>query len=154
MQSEAKTVRQYLDSLPADRRHAIGTIRDTIVANLPRGYKEVMNWGMITYQVPLSVCPDTYNGQPLMYAALASQKNYMAVYLTAVYMDDALRRGFEAAYKASGKRMDMGKSCVRFRRLEDIPIDLVASSIRSMPMAEFADRVGGAHSARQTRKAR
>ena len=78
-----------------------------------------MNWGMISYEVPLSTCPDTYNGQPLMYAALASQKRHMAVYLTGIYLDEAEREAFEEAYRATGKRFDVGRSCVRFRSLED-----------------------------------
>ncbi|MGI9584813.1 MAG: DUF1801 domain-containing protein, partial [Acidimicrobiia bacterium] len=82
MRSDATSVDQYLAELPDDRRAAIETVRDTILANLPDGYEEAMNWGMITYQVPLATYPDTYNGKPLMYAALASQKHHMAVYLT------------------------------------------------------------------------
>jgi hypothetical protein len=154
MQSEAKTVAEYLRSLPADRRAALTKVRKAILARLPKGYREVMNWGMITYEVPLSVCPETYNGQPLMYAALASQKNHMAVYLTAVYMDDRMRREFEATYRATGKRMDMGKSCVRFRKLEDLPLEVVGDAIALMPVEEFVDRVGKAQSARSARKPR
>ena len=83
MRSEAKTVDGYLAELPRDRREAISAVWRVIVENLPDGYEEAMNWGMITYQVPLSTYPETYNKQPLMYAALASQKNHMAVYLSA-----------------------------------------------------------------------
>jgi len=154
MQSDATTVGAYLKSLPPDRRAAISAVRKAILSGLPRGYEETMNWGMITYQVPLSICPDTYNGQPLMYAALASQKNHMAVYLMGVYMDPALRRAFESAYRASGKRMDMGKSCVRFRKLESLPLDLISTSIAAIPMKEFVDRVGQIQSARPARKPR
>jgi len=99
-----------------------------------------MNWGMITYQVPLSVHPDTYNKQPLMYAALASQKNHMALYLTSIYMDPAAQAAFEQEYRASGKRYDVGKSCVRFRRIGDLPLDLIGRTIGSMTMQEFIDR--------------
>ena len=106
MRSDASTVEEYLAELPDDRREAIKTVRQIILDNLPEGYEEAMNWGMITYQVPLERHPDTYNGKPLMYAALASQKNHMAVYLTPVYMDDEARREFEAAYRATGKRYD------------------------------------------------
>ena len=86
MYSEARTVDEYLAALPADRREDISKVRDVILASLPEGYAEVMNWGMIAYQVPLEVYPDTYNGKPLMYAALASQKQYMALYLMSIYM--------------------------------------------------------------------
>ena len=154
MQSDATSVGAYLKSLPPDRRAAISAVRKAILSRLPRGYEETMNWGMIVYQVPLSVCPDTYNGQPLMYAALASQKNHMAVYLTSVYMDPARRREFESTYRASGKRMDMGKSCVRFRKLENLPLDLITDSIAAIPMKEFVDRVGQLYSARPARKSR
>ena len=154
MQSDAKSVAEYLSSLTEERRAAIEEVRRAILSRLPRGYEEAMNWGMITYQVPLSVCPDTYNGQPLMYAALASQKNHMAVYLTSVYMDERSRRDFEAKYRATGKRMDMGKSCVRFRQLEDLPLELVGDAIAGMSMAEFVDRVNEAFSVRAARKPR
>jgi uncharacterized protein YdhG (YjbR/CyaY superfamily) len=79
MYSDAKTVEKYLEELPEERRDALEAVRRTILEHLPDGYEEVMNWGMITYQVPLDVYPDTYNGKPLMYAALASQKRHMAL---------------------------------------------------------------------------
>jgi uncharacterized protein YdhG (YjbR/CyaY superfamily) len=145
MQSDATTVAQYLAELPDDRRVAIETVRQTILANLPDGYEEAMNWGMITYQVPLAVYPDTYNGQPLAYAALASQKNHMAVYLTGIYAEGATRQQFEAAYRATGKRYDVGKSCVRFRKLDDLPLALIGESIALFGVDEFIARVEKAH---------
>jgi uncharacterized protein YdhG (YjbR/CyaY superfamily) len=141
MESGASTVDQYLSELPADRREAIQAVREVILKNLPEGYEEVMNWGMITYQVPLETYPDTYNGKPLMYAALASQKNYMTLYLIGIYMDDQARREFETAYRATGKRYDVGKSCVRFRKLEDLPLPLIGESIARFGVKEFTDRV-------------
>ena len=140
MQSDATTVEEYLSNLPDDRRVAIEAVRETILANLPAGYEEIMNWGMITYQVPLATCPDTYNGKPLMYAALASQKNHMAVYLTGIYMSDDSREEFEAAYKATGKRFDVGKSCVRFKKLEDLPLELIGDCIASADVETFVAR--------------
>jgi uncharacterized protein YdhG (YjbR/CyaY superfamily) len=137
MRSEATSVDQYIAELPDDRRTALETVRDTIVANLASGFEEAMNWGMITYQVPLETYPDTYNGNPLMYAALASQKNHMSVYLTAVYANDDSRESFLGKYLASGKRLDMGKSCVRFRTLDDLPVDLIGDSIASMDVGTF-----------------
>ncbi len=154
MQSSASTVAQYLSELPADRREAVEAVRQTILDNLPPGYEEVMNWGMITYQVPLETCPDTYNGKPLMYAALASQKNHMAVYLTGIYMDDAARQTFEEAYQATGKRYDVGKSCVRFRKLADLPLALIGESIASLGVEAFIARVEQAQSVRKSRRAR
>ena len=141
MQSNAKTVEEYLDQLPEERRRAIDEVRRTILNNLPEGYEEVMNWGMITYQVPLERYPDTYNGKPLMYAALASQARHMALYLSAIYMDATERERFEKDYKASGKRFDAGKSCVRFRRLEDLPLELIGRSIAAYTVDEFLSRV-------------
>ena len=135
MQSSAPTVNTYLQLLPPDRRAALRAVRTVIRKNLPAGYKETMNWGMITYQVPLRTFPNTYqvplrtfpntyNGRPLMYAALASQKNYMVVYLTGIYTSPAKYEAFKKAYKATGKRWDVGKSCVRFRALDDLPLEL------------------------------
>ena len=149
MQSHATTVDEYLSELPDERREAIGRVRQTILANLPQGYEEAMNWGMITYQVPLKTCPDTYNGEPLMYAALASQTNHMAVYLTGIYMSDEARAKFEAAYKATGKPLDVGKSCVRFKKLEDLPLQLIGESIASEDVDGFVARSKQATSARK-----
>jgi uncharacterized protein YdhG (YjbR/CyaY superfamily) len=152
MRSNASTVDEYLAELPPQRREAIETVREVILGNLPEGYEEVMNWGMITYQVPLEVYPDTYNQKPLMYAALASQKHHMAVYLTAIYMDEQASRAFEASYRATGKRYDVGKSCVRFRKLSDLPLELIAQSIASLPVEEFVERVKEVGSARKTKR--
>jgi hypothetical protein len=154
MQSDAKTVAEYLAGLTDDRRKAIRTLRTLIRKHLPTGYEEAMNWGMITYQVPLKTCPDTYNGQPLMYAALASQKNHMAVYLTGIYSSGAARSEFETAYRATGKRFDVGKSCVRFRRLDDLPLPLIGETIGSMSVPELMALVQGGASVRQTRTLR
>ena len=137
MRSLAATVTEYLSALPADRREAIQAVRKVILKNLPKGYEEAVNWGMITYQVPLKIYPDTYNKQPLMYAALASQKNHMAVYLSGIYGDSTARRKFEAVYRKTGKRMDVGQSCVRFRKLDDLPLELIGESIASMGVQEF-----------------
>lgn len=145
MRSDAATVEAYLAELPADRRAALETVRQTILTNLPAGYEEAMNWGMIVYQVPLSVYPDTYNRQPLAYAALASQKNYMAVYLMAIYADETDRQRFEDAYRATGKKLDIGKSCVRFKKLADLPLELIGETIASIGMEEFVARAKAAH---------
>ena len=140
MKSDAKTVQEYLKEMAPERRQAIEKVRDVILKNLPDGFEEAMNWGMITYQVPLEVYPDTYNKQPLMYAALANQKNHMAVYLTGIYMDEKLNQDFEQKYKETGKRYDVGKSCVRFRKLDDLPLELIGESINAIEMEEFVKR--------------
>ena len=150
--SDARTVTEYLDELEPARRDAISTVREMILRSLPDGYVEEMRWGMISYEVPLSRYPDTYNGQPLMYAALASQKNYMSLYLTNVYGSEELRTWFTEAYRATGKRIDIGKSCVRFRALDDLPLDLVSEAIARTPLEEFLALYDRAQSARKKRR--
>lgn len=102
---------------------------------------------MITYQVPLSIYPETYNGKALMYAALASQKHHMSLYLSGIYISERSRSAFEQAYKATGKRFDAGKSCVRFKKIEDLPLDLIGSSIAALPVRDFIRKVEEARSA-------
>ncbi len=150
MRSSASTAEEYLGELSEERRAAIEAVRQVVLKNLPEGYEEVMNWGMITYQVPLETYPDTYNKKPLMYAALAAQKNHMAIYLTAIYMDEKTSREFETAYRATGKRYDVGKSCVRFKELADLPLELIGKSIASLQVSEFVDRVNDARSVRRS----
>jgi len=140
MKSSAKTVEQYLKQLPADRQKALRAVRHVIRKNLPKGYEEAMGFGMISYQVPLSVVPDTYNGQPLCYAGLASQKNHMALYLMSIYGDKATEKWFRDRFKASGKKLDCGKSCVRFRKLEDLPLDVIGEAVARMPLNEYVRR--------------
>lgn len=152
MQSRASTVEEYLASLPEDRRAQIETVRRVILEHLPTGYEEAMNWGMITYQVPLSVQPDTYNGQPLMYAALASQKNHMSLYLTGVYMDDARRAELARQFVDRGKKLDAGKSCVRFKRVDDLPLDVIGECIAADAIDTFVRRFQNLQSARGAKK--
>ena len=135
--SNASTVGDYLAELPDDRRDAIAEVREAILEHLPDGYVEAMNHGMISYEVPLETYPDTYNGKPLMYAALASQKHHMAVYLTNVYGDPAMMDWFVEAYEASGKKLDMGKSCVRFKTIDQLPVDLIGEAIAKTPLDEY-----------------
>ena len=139
MRSAARTVREYLAELPADRRKAISAVRKVIRENLPDGYDEAMNWGMITYQVPLATYPDTYNGSPLQYAALTSQKRHMAVYLMGMYANAEAGTAFEQAYRATGKRYDAGKACVRFRTLDDLPLELIGQTIASTSVEGYIE---------------
>ncbi|MEW5850506.1 MAG: DUF1801 domain-containing protein [Myxococcota bacterium] len=138
--SAATTVQEYLASLPADRREALESVRRVIRKNLPKGFEEGMQYGMIGYYVPLSRYPQTYNGQPLGIAALASQKGYMSLYLMGVYGDPATQKWFEAAYRKSGKQLDMGKSCVRFKRVEDLALDVVGQVISRVGVDDFIAR--------------
>lgn len=136
--SRATTVADYLASLPADRREPIGAVRDVILRNLPTGYEEGMQYGlMIGYYVPLSRYPDTYNGQPLGIAGIASRKGYMTLHLMSVYGDPAIRAWFEDAFRRSGKKLDMGKSCVRFKKLDDLPLDLVGQAIARVSVDDY-----------------
>lgn len=140
MRSDAATVEAYLEELPPERREMVSAVRDVIQRHLPEGYVESLRWGMISYEVPLETYRDTYNGQPLNYAALASQKQYVSLYLMNIYGDEALRERFEEAYRATGKRLDVGKSCVRFRKLDDLPLDLVAEMIAAVSVQEYVAR--------------
>jgi hypothetical protein len=144
VQSKAGTVEEYLAELPEDRRETVSAVRDLIVANLPDGYDEGMLWGMIAYFVPLSRTGKTYNGQPLSYVALASQKNYISLYLTSVYQGDRAQ-GFQDEFRATGKKLDMGKSCVRFRKLDDLPLDLIAREIASIQADDFVTKAKAYH---------
>lgn len=137
MKSIARTPEEYLNSLPDDRKHALTTVRAIIKKHIPKGYQETMNWGMICYEVPLSVYPDTYNKQPLMYAALASQKNHMAVYLTGIQTTKELTEGFTKAYKDAGKKLDMGRSCIRFKKLDDLALDVIAEYIAKVSVEDL-----------------
>ena len=138
--SDAKTPDAYLASLPPERRQALTALRDVIRANLPAGYEEGMGYGMIGYYVPLERFPDTYNGQPLSLAGIASQKRYMSLYLNTVYGDPETDRWFRERYAASGKKLDMGKSCVRFRKLDDVPLDLIGETIARTPVDRHIER--------------
>lgn len=135
--STETSVEGYLASLPADRRDAIEAVRRVVRESLPTGYEEAMQYGMIGYGVPLSRYPDTYNGLPLTIAALASQKQHMALYLHCVYAEPELSRWFEARYRETGKKLDMGKSCLRFKRLDDLPLDVIGETIARVPVDDL-----------------
>lgn len=131
--SKAATVEEYLQELPPERQAVLAEVRETIRENLPAGYTETMNWGMISYEIPLDVYPDTYNGQPLSYVALAAQKNHYAVYMSGVYQDPKQEKILLEGFEKIGKKPDMGKSCVRFRKLENIPLEVIGQLIASTP---------------------
>ena len=137
--SPAPTVSAYLKALPPEQRAALQKVRSVILENLAPGFEEGMQYGMIGYYIPLRRYPVTYNGQALAIAALAAQKQYLAVYLMSVYGDPATRRWFEKAYRDSGKKLDMGKSCVRFKTLDDLPVELVGEAIRRVTVDGYID---------------
>jgi Domain of unknown function (DU1801) len=132
--SKPTTPAAYLASLPPERRKVIAAVRAVIKKHLPPGYVETMNWGMLSFEIPLSRYPDTYNKQPLMYVALAAQKSNYALYLTGTTSDAALMAKLRAAYAAIGKKLDMGKSCLRFKSLEDLPLDVIGEIVASTPV--------------------
>jgi len=136
----AKTVEEYLHTLPADRQGPMRAVREVILENLPKGYAETINWGMITYEIPLERYPDTYNKQPLAMAGLASQKNYMSLYLMNVYADPETAKQFHEKYRASGKKLNMGKSCVRFKKLDDLPLEVIGEVIRGCTVEQYIRR--------------
>lgn len=135
--SKAATVAEYLEELPEERRRVVSAVRDVILKNLPEGYEESMNWGMISYEIPLEQYPDTYNGQPLGVAALAAQKNNYSLYLLSVYQDSEQGEWLKEEFRKAGKKLDMGKSCVRFKKLDDLPLDVVGKVIAGTPPDAF-----------------
>lgn len=137
VQSKAKTVAQYLKELSPDRREAITAVRKVILDNLPKGYEEIMNYGMIGYVVPHSIYPAGYHcnpSLPLPFAGLASQKNHMSVYLM-IYGKNA--DWFRKEYEKTGKKMDLGVCCVRFKKLQDLPLDLIGRVVKRIPVSDF-----------------
>ena len=149
-QSKAQTVDEYLAELSPDRRETIAAVRKVILDRLPDGYEETMLYGMISYVIPLERYPVTYNKQPLEYAALASQKNYVSLYLMNVYAKKETEQWFTEEYRASGKKLDMGKSCVRFKKLDDLPIDLIGEAIARTTVAEFIELYEASRHSRRT----
>lgn len=140
MQSGAATVEEYLASLTEDRREIVSRVRDAINARLPEGYEEGMQYGMIGWYVPHSVFPSGYHcdpKQPLPFAGLASQKNHIGVYLFCLYVNEEHMALFREAYAQTGKRLDMGKSCLRFKKLEDFALEVVVESIAKVSVDEF-----------------
>ncbi|HEX7768702.1 MAG TPA: DUF1801 domain-containing protein [Dokdonella sp.] len=135
--STARTVEDYLARLPEERREIAAALRRLVLEHLPQGYVESMNWGMPCYEVPLARHPGTYNGQPLGYVAFAAQKNNYALYLMGVYADGALEARLRAGFERIGRKPDIGKSCVRFRRLEHLPLEEIGDLIASTPVDAF-----------------
>jgi hypothetical protein len=152
--SAATTVEAYLDSLPEERRAVVSAVRDVVRRHLPHGYRESMEWGMIGYAIPIERYPDTYNGQPLCYAALAAQKNHYSLYLTGAYGDEGDTEFLRRAFARAGKKLDMGKSCVRFKSIDDLPLPAIGELIASVPPAMFIARYEAARAAPRAAPAR
>lgn len=151
MKSSARTVNEYLDSLPDDRREAISAVRKVILANLPKGYQECMSYGMIGYVVPHSLYPKGYPCDPklpLPFANLGSQKSYMVVHLMNLYGDTKASEWFRKVWQGAGKKLDMGKACVRFKRLEDVPLQVIGQAIARTSVADYIAHIESAMAAR------
>jgi hypothetical protein len=124
-----------------------------ILRNLPEGYEEGMGFGVIGYTIPVSVHSDTYNGQPLCYAGLAAQKNYCAVYLMGAYSDPKVDKALRDGFKKAGKKLDMGKSCIRFKSADDLPLDVIGRAVAALPPDAFIRRQDTARRAGRKKKA-
>lgn len=135
MEAFFPSVDAYIKSLPPERRGLIEGLRKIILQNLPKGYAEGIEYGMIAYYVPFSEYPKTYNGQPLGYISIASNKDYVSVYLMSVYGEDG--EEFRRKYRKTGKKLDMGKSCVRFTSLDDVPTELIAKTVAKYTPKQF-----------------
>jgi hypothetical protein len=139
MKGADETVDGYIASLPDDRRETVKALRRLVLDNLPEGYVEAFNWGMVSYEVPLAVSGKTYNGKPLMYAAIGNQKNHIGLYLCGVYCIPDGRERLARSFAAAGKKLDMGKACLRLRTLDDIDVKAVAECIAAVPPQALVD---------------
>ena len=140
MQSQAKSVAEYLAELPEDRRSATSAVRKVILKNLHNDFEEVMQYGMIGYVVPHKLYPAGYHckpEEPLPFAGLASQKSYMSLYLMTVYFSPTLLAWLKEQFALKGKKLDMGKSCLRFKKLEDLPLEVIGEVIARVPLADY-----------------
>ena len=140
MKTSATSVQGYLLQLPEDRRIVVSAVREVIRENIPAGYREAMNGGVITWAVPLERYPVTYNGHPLCYVALAAQKNHYAVYLMGSYGDQAQLEWLKAEFHKAGKKLDMGKCCLRFRKLDDLPLGVIGKAVARVKVKDFVVR--------------
>jgi len=135
--SKAATVEQYLAELEPERAAVVSRVRDMVNRAMPDGYVEKLAWGMITWSIPLERYPDTYNKQPLGYAALAAQKNHYSLYLNCAYSSKERTARLQEGFAAAGKKLDMGKSCIRFKRVDDLAEDAIVREIASAPPEEY-----------------
>ncbi len=146
------TVDQWLASVPAERKDAINAVRDVVNRHLPAGYEETVDWGMLAWVVPLATLPNTHNGRPLLLAALGAHTKVMTVYLMTVYGDPKIRKEFETAYKSTGKRLDMGGCCVHFKKLDDLPLDVVGKTIARVSVEQYVEHYEKSRPKRKPKK--
>jgi hypothetical protein len=151
MSSKAATVSEYLRGLDPERRRVLSAVRKTVNAHLPRGYKEGVAYGMIAWFVPLQTFPGTYNGQPLCCAALAAQKNYNSLHLMAAYGNPEQVKVLRDGFARHGLKLDMGKGCLRFKSVDDLPLDVIGQVIESMPPQMLIDAHESVHGGKRRR---
>lgn len=135
--SAARTVPEYLEALPPERRAVVAKVRSLVRKHLPRGYEEAMDWGMICWQIPLARYPETYNGHALGYVALGARKDCFGLYLFGPYMDEGIDAALRGAYKAAGRKLDMGKSCLTFRDYDDLHAEAIAATVAALPVEDY-----------------
>jgi Domain of unknown function (DU1801) len=148
----ALTVNQWLASVPAERKDAISAVRGAVNQHLPQGYEETVDWGMLAWVVPLATLPNTHNGHPLMLAALGAHTKVMTIYLMTVYSDPKIRREFEVAYKRTGEKLDMGGCCVHFKKLDDLPLDVIGSTIARVAVDQYIQRYQNSRTKKNPKK--
>ena len=137
VQIKAANADEYIAKLPAEKRPVVTALRKLIRNQLPKGYDESVSWGVISYEIPLSAFPDTYNKQPLTYIALAAQKNHYALYLMCAYADSARGKWLADEFKKAGKKFDMGKSCLRFKKLDDLPLAAIEKIVGAVTPEQY-----------------
>ena len=137
VRSKATSVNEYLNELDTDQKREISTVRAQIIKSLNKGFVESMNWGMITYEVPLKTFAETYNGKPLMFAAIAAQKNHLSLYLTTMYADPEIKDWLVAKFDEAGLKLDMGESCIRFKTADDLPLEAIGDLINQTSVDDF-----------------
>lgn len=141
MQSTAKTVTEYLNELPEDRKNALLKLRNCIIDNIPKGFEEKLSYGMLSYVVPPSIYPNGYHCNPklpLPFIAIGSHKNFIAIYHMGIYANPILLQWFTSEYpKHSNQKLDIGKSCIRFKKLDQIPFALIGDLAGKMSVEDW-----------------
>lgn len=137
--ASSNAVSKFLEALPKDRRADMEQVRKTIRRHLPPECEEVVSKNMLVYQVPLDRYSDTYNGHPLWYAALASEKSYLSLHLMPIYGDQTLARRLEEGFRVAGKKLNMGKACIRFKRADDLALDVIGEIVGAIPVDRWVE---------------
>ena len=137
MTPRAASTASVFAKVPAEPRRELAKVGEVIRRHLPAGYEEAVSGKFLVWQVPLKAYPDTYNGHPLWYAALAAEKHHLSLHLMCAYGDPALAQRLRDGFKAAGKRLDMGKACIRFKAADDLALDVVGDVVSRVPMARY-----------------